>query len=222
MWADGGVYDVSNLTSLINSIWILKSRWYDLAIVCWWWNIWRFRDMQHLNLSRVESDCLWIMATSMNASVLASSFRLHWIDSKAYVSPWYTIPEHSSIFSAKEAWLYLKQWGVVVCWWWTWRPYATTDSAGVVRWLELNCDIVVKCSTVDGIYNKDPREHADAIKYDTLTHEQAVKEWLKVMDQAALWLARQENIDICVCHMDSIQSIWTDTWTWTVISSASC
>lgn len=218
-WSDWSVYDVACLEKIVKNVLSLQGRWYEIAIVCWWWNIWRFRDMQHLELPRVESDCLGIMATSMNASVLASSFKLQWWVAASFVSPWYTIPEHSRLFCVADANEYIWTWWIAICWWWTGHTHSTTDLAWVLRWLELSCDIVVKCSTVDGVYTKDPKKHADATRYDHLSHEQAVKEWLKVMDQAALWLARQENIDLCVCHMDAIESFWTDSWVWTTISS---
>jgi uridylate kinase len=99
---------------------------------------------------------------------------------------------------------------VVVCVGGTGNPYATTDSASVLRALELQCDCVVKATKVDGIYDKDPYKYTDAVRYDILPLEVALHKNLRVMDQTAIALAHDENMPIFVCRIEDIHLIGTD------------
>lgn len=92
----------------------------------------------------------------------------------------------------------------------TGNPYFSTDSAAVLRALELQCDCVVKATKVDGIYDKDPKKHNDAIRYDILSLEEALHKNLHVMDQAAIALAHDEDMPIFVCRIEDIHLIGTE------------
>lgn len=83
----------------------------------------------------------------------------------------------------------------------TGNPYFTTDSAGVLRALEINADIVIKATKVDGVYDKDPMIHSDAIKYNTLTYDEVLTKNLRVMDAAGIALAKEDNKLIMVLNM---------------------
>ena len=80
----------------------------------------------------------------------------------------------------------------------TGNPYFTTDSAAALRALELGCDVILKATDVDGVYDKDPGTHADAKKYDDLSLQEAIENNLGVMDQAALSLCRDQKLPIVV------------------------
>jgi uridylate kinase len=83
------------------------------------------------------------------------------------------------------------------------RPYVTTDTAAVVLGLEIDCDIVIKTTKVDGVYDKDPEKYKDAIKFDTLTFQQAVENPdIKIMDKAAMGLASEQNMPIVICKLE--------------------
>ena len=111
----------------------------------------------------------------------------------------------------------LSVWSIIVCGWGTWNPYATTDSWAVLRALELWCDAVVKVTTVDWVYDKDPNVHTDAKKYSSLTHADAVKQWLNVMDMSAFWMAKENWLAIYVCEFNGVATLWTDGFTGTYI-----
>jgi uridylate kinase len=74
----------------------------------------------------------------------------------------------------------------------------------VIRALEFDCDIMIKCTSVDGVYNQDPRTHTDATKYDHITYKQALNEQLKVMDMSAFGMAQENNLTSFVCHIKDI------------------
>jgi uridylate kinase len=83
----------------------------------------------------------------------------------------------------------------------TGNPYFTTDSAGVLRALEIDADLIIKATKVDGVYDKDPVIYPDAVKYDTLTYDDVLKQGLRVMDAAGIALAKEDNKPIKVLNM---------------------
>ncbi len=83
----------------------------------------------------------------------------------------------------------------------TGNPYFTTDSAGVLRALEIDADVIIKATKVDGVYNKDPVVHADAVKFDTLTYDDVLAKNLRVMDAAGIALAKEDAKPIMVLNM---------------------
>ena len=113
-------------------------------------------------------------------------------------------------FIRRRALRHLEKGRVVISVGGTGNPYFSTDSAAVLRALELQCDCVVKATKVDGIYDKDPKKHADAVRYDILSLEEALHKNLRVMDQAAIALAHDENMPIFVCRIEDIHLIGTE------------
>ena len=79
-----------------------------------------------------------------------------------------------------------------------------------MRALELSCEVVVKATKVDGIYDKDPKKHDNATRYDILSLEEALHKNLRVMDQSAIALANDEGMPIYVCHIDDIDKILSE------------
>jgi uridylate kinase len=129
------------------------------------------------------------------------------------------IPRVAETFIRRRALKHLNKQRVVICVAWTWNPYFTTDSAAVLRALELNCDFMVKWTKVDGVYDKDPEKHEDAIKYDILNIDEALEKWLRILDQSAIALAKDEWLDIFVTKIENIDKIWTTDIKWTTIIS---
>lgn len=83
----------------------------------------------------------------------------------------------------------------------TGNPYFTTDSAGVLRALEIEAEVIIKATKVDGVYDKDPEKHADAVKYDRLTYHDVLTKGLRVMDAAGISLAQEDDKPIMVLNM---------------------
>ena len=90
---------------------------------------------------------------------------------------------------------------VVICAAGTGNPYFTTDTTAALRGMELQCDAIVKATKVDGIYDKDPAKHPDAVKFDTITYDETLTRRLGVMDATAFALVRDANVPIIVCRM---------------------
>ena len=83
----------------------------------------------------------------------------------------------------------------------TGNPYFTTDTAAVLRALESEADVIMKATKVDGVYNKDPEKHSDAVKYEGLTYSEVLQKDLRVMDASAISLAREEKLPVLVFNM---------------------
>jgi uridylate kinase len=83
----------------------------------------------------------------------------------------------------------------------TGNPFFTTDTGATLRGVQINADVVIKATKVDGVYNKDPNLFDDAIKFDTLSYEQALEDKIKVMDDTSIALAKDNSIPIIVCDM---------------------
>lgn len=89
----------------------------------------------------------------------------------------------------------------------TGNPYFTTDSAGVLRALEIDADIIIKATKVDGVYDKDPVQHSDAVKYETLSYDDVLTKNLRVMDAAGIALAKEDAKPIMVLNMTTSGNI---------------
>ena len=83
-------------------------------------------------------------------------------------------------------------------------PFFTTDTASATRSVELACDMMVKCTNVDAVYDKDPKQYPDATKYEKVSYDEVLTKNLRVMDQTSVAFARDHSLPVAVCHIDSI------------------
>ena len=103
----------------------------------------------------------------------------------------------------------------------TGNPYFTTDTAATLRANEMNCEAIFKGTKVDGVYDKDPKKHADAVRYDNVTYDEVLQKHLNVMDASAIALARDNNLPIVVFSLDEpggFRSILAGTGTYTRVA----
>ena len=170
-------------------------------------NIWRARDTEPLGVERVASDYLGMAATMFNASVMAAQLNQMGVSSVVHSAGGMHIPNNTTPYEMRSARQDLDVGKVVFCTCGAGNPYHTTDSGAVLRAIELGCSLVVKATKVDGIYDSDPMTNPDAVKFTELTLQQAIEKGLKIMDQTALALARDQHLPIFVCHMDQLTQI---------------
>jgi uridylate kinase len=168
----------------------------EVVVVCGGGNIWRYRDTKESGIERTSSDAMGMLATIMNSVGLQSG--LESLGQFTRVCSAIDIPQLAEPYLRRRAIRHLEKGRVVVCAGGTGNPFFTTDSAAALRASELNCDVILKATNVDGIYDKDPDEHKDAIKYDALSYDEALEKQLKIMDQAAFSLCRDQKLPIRV------------------------
>lgn len=187
----------------------------QIVVVIWWWNIFRWVAWAAKWIDRWTADYMWMLATIMNWMALWDSIEKNW--NEVRIMSALEIPRVAETFIRRRAIKHLEKQRVVICVAWTWNPYFTTDSAAVLRALELNCDFMVKWTKVDGVYDKDPAKFSDAKRYDKLNVNEALEKWLRILDQSAIALAKDEKLDIIVTKIENIDNIWTNKLVWTKI-----
>ncbi len=168
----------------------------QVVIVVGGGNIWRYRDTKDSGIERTASDAMGMLATVMNSVALQSALEAR--GSETRVLSAIDIPQLAEPFIKRRAQRHLEKNRIVICGGGTGNPYFTTDSAAALRALELQCDVLLKATNVDGVYNKDPRTNPDAKKYDQLSYQDALEQHLQVMDQAAFSLCQEQKLPIVV------------------------
>lgn len=159
-------------------------------------NIWRYRDTADSGIERTASDTMGMLATIMNGVALQAALESLGMHSR--VASAIQVPQVAEPYIRRRCIRHLEKGRVVICAGGTGNPFFTTDSAAALRALELQCDVVLKATNVNGIYDKDPDDHPDAVMYDTLTFQEAIEKHLNVMDQAAFSLCQDQNLPIRV------------------------
>lgn len=151
-------------------------------------------------VQRVTADNIGMMATMMNAIALADVFESVGLPARALTN--IKADQVADQFTHRRALSHLHKGRVVIVAGGIGRPYLTTDTAAVSLALELECDVILKATKVDGVYDSDPMKNAEAVRFNTLTYQQALEQPdIKVMDQAALGLALDHSQDLIVFEL---------------------
>lgn len=170
-----------------------------VAIVTGAGNLFRARMRETFGLDQVNADTVGMTAIDVNALMLQEVLRSKGVRAQALSA----IGGNKFIpaYSVDEARRLLAQGAVVVCGGGTGEPYVTTDSAGVQRAIELDCEVVLKASNVDGVYDSDPDDNPLAKRYQNLAYDQALENNLAVMDREAFAMARDHHLPIVVYRL---------------------
>ena len=157
-------------------------------------------------IKRVTADHMGMLGTMINALGLTDIFEKQGVKTRC-VSNIYA-EQVAEKFVHRLVEKHLKRDRVVIVAGGVGRPYFTTDTAAVALGLELKCEIVLKATKVDGVYDKDPAKHKDAKKIDHLTHQQAVADGaIKIMDKAALGLAMEQKMPLLIFNAETTGNI---------------
>jgi len=172
----------------------------QIAIVIGGGNI--FRGVSSPNeKDRVQADYMGMLATVINGLALQST--LENIDVPTRFQTAIKIEAIAEPYIKRKAVRHLEKGRVVIFGCGTGNPFFTTDSAAVLRAIEINANIILKGTRVDGIYNKDPEKNTSAIKFDTLSFKEVLKKGLKVMDSTAFTLSQENELPIIVFDMNT-------------------
>jgi uridylate kinase len=168
----------------------------EVAIVIGGGNIFRGAQAKTLGMERTPADHVGMLATLLNAIVLQQALEKVECDSRIMSA--IACHEMAEVYSWKNAHAYLGQGIVLIFAGGTGNPYFTTDSAAVLRALEVRAELVLKVTKVDGIYDRDPKLDEKAIKFDQISYNDVLSYQLKVMDATAVALARDNRLPIRV------------------------
>lgn len=160
-------------------------------------NIVRGAQIAGHGIKRVTGDHMGMLATMINALALTDIFEHHGVATRCLSNIFAEQVAEKFVFRLAEK--HLEKGRVVVVAGGAGRPYMTTDTAAVVLALEMDCEVVLKATKVDGVYDKDPAKHDDAEKLDTVTHDQALANAdIQVMDKAAMGLAMEHGMKLII------------------------
>lgn len=166
----------------------------QIGIVVGGGNFWRGRSSGEME--RTCADKIGMLATVMNCLALADA--LEQVGVPAEVQTSIVMPQVAPAFTRNDAVRAMEQGKVVLFGGGTGCPFFSTDTASALRAIETGCDIMFKATMVDGVYDKDPKKHTDAVKYDTLTFSEVLEKKLAVMDGTAATLCRENGLPILV------------------------
>ncbi len=176
----------------------------EIAVVVGGGNIFRGVNSASIGVERVTGDHMGMLATVINALALRSALEDADVPARVQSAiPMHTVCEQ---FIRERAERHLRRGRVLLLAGGTGNPYFTTDSAAALRASELGCDALFKATQVDGVYSADPRETPDATRYDSLAYREVLERDLKVMDAAAVALARDSHIPILVFSLHNAGS----------------
>lgn len=180
----------------------------EVVVVVWGGNIFRGIELEAGGFDRTTGDHMGMLGTIINWLAIGEAIEAQWVDARVMSA----IPAErvSETFIRRRALSHIEKGRVVVCVWGTGNPYFTTDSCAVLRGLELGCDVVVKATKVDGIYNKDPKKYPDAVRHNELQMHEVLSGDIRVMDQSSIALAHDEGIPIYVCRIEDIDTLATE------------
>ena len=168
----------------------------QIAIVIGGGNIYRGLSGAQNGIDRVQADYMGMLATVINGLALQNA--LESIDTPTRLQTAIKMESIAEPFIKRKATRHLEKGRVVIFGSGTGNPYFTTDSAAVLRAIEINADVILKGTRVDGIYNEDPEKNKKAIKFDDISFEETIKKGLKIMDTTAFTLSKENKLPIIV------------------------
>jgi len=192
--------DPNRLNDYAKEIKALQLSGTEIAIVIGGGNIFRGVSGASKGMDRVQADYMGMLATVINGLALQSA--LENIDVPTRLQTAIKIEAIAEPFIKRKATRHLEKNRVVIFGSGTGNPYFTTDSAAVLRAIEINADVILKGTRVDGIYNEDPEKNKSAIKFDTLSFDEVLKKGIKVMDTTAFTLSQENKLPIIVFDMN--------------------
>jgi len=173
----------------------------EIAIVIGGGNIFRGLSGSKDGIDRVQADYMGMLATVINGLALQNA--LENLNIPTRLQSAIKMESVAEPFIKRRATRHLEKGRVVIFASGTGNPYFTTDSAAVLRAIEINADVILKGTRVDGIYNEDPEKNKEAIKFDDISFEDTIRKGLKIMDTTAFTLSKENKLPIIVFDMNT-------------------
>ena len=189
-------HDFETLKGIAEDIKAAHERGIEVCVVVGGGNIYRGSDAARLGMQRAQADYMGMMATIINA--LALQYVMEQTGLYTRVQSAVSVTSICEPFIRRRALRHMQKGRVVIFAAGIGNPFFTTDSAAVLRAVEMKCDCIFKGTKVDGVYDKDPYKNPDAKRYKEITYTDVLRDNLKVMDMAAIAVARENNLPIKV------------------------
>lgn len=176
----------------------------QIGIVVGGGNFWRGRSSG--SMDRTRADHIGMLATTMNALAVADTLEAMGVDVRVQTA--IEMRQIAEPYIRNKAVRHFEKGRVVIFGCGTGSPYFSTDTAASLRAAEINADVMLKATNVDGVYDKDPNKFDDAVKFNTLTHAEVVEKGYGVMDSTAAALCKDNNIPILVFNLQDPENIF--------------
>ena len=199
----GHGFDFNVMNNICSAIKTVVDAGAEVGIVVGGGNFWRGRSSG--SMDRTRADSIGMLATVMNSLALQQGFLD--IGVEARVMSAVQIVGVVETFVRDEAVRHLEKGRVVIFAGGTGNPLFSTDSGAALRAVQINADVLLKATNVDGIYDKDPNKFDDAVKFDTITHNELLERHLKVMDTAAAAICQESDLPILVFNLNNTANI---------------
>jgi uridylate kinase len=200
LMSPGETIDPVQLSAYAKEIKSVVEKGVEVGIVIGGGNIFRGAIGESNGIDRVQGDYMGMLATVING--MALQWALGKINIRSHVLSGLVVDKVSESMTRRRATKYLEHGEVIIICGGTGNPFFTTDSAAVLRALEIKAGVVLKGTRVDGVYNADPEKNPGAVKYDHLTFAEAIGKGLKVMDLTAFTLCRDNDLSIIVFNFN--------------------
>jgi uridylate kinase len=173
----------------------------EVGVVVGGGNIFRGAGLAAAGLDRVVGDHMGMLATVMNALALRDNMQQQGIN--ASVMSGLEMPQVCDKYTQREARSRISNGEIAIFAAGTGSPYFTTDTGASLRAIEIQADLMIKATKVDGIYDKDPVKHNDAVRYEILNYNEAIDKRLAVMDVAAMIMCNDNKLNMVVCNINT-------------------
>ena len=193
--------DSTRLNDYANEIKKIQQAGVEVAIVIGGGNIFRGVSLNNAGLDRVQSDYMGMLGTIINGLALQSA--LENIEVPTRLQTAIKIEAVAEPYIKRKAVRHLEKGRVVIFSAGTGNPFFTTDSAAVLRAIEINAEVIIKGTRVDGIYNTDPEKNKEAIKFESLSFNEVLHKGIKVMDTTAFTLSKENKLPIIVFDINT-------------------
>jgi uridylate kinase len=197
--------DPNSIQKIAQKIKNLASKNVQIGIVIGGGNIFRGISAELNGMDRVPADYLGMLATIMNSVALQSALEQNGCDTRVMSA--LSITQLAEPYIRRRATRHLEKNRIVIFGGGTGNPYFTTDTAAVLRGIEIGADIIIKATKVDGIYSSDPLKDKNAVKFDKLTFKEVIEKELRVMDLTAFTLCKENNLPIAVLSINKENSL---------------
>src|SRR3954464_14579737 len=203
---DGYWLDPQTLSALAQDVVQATQAGFEIALVVGGGNIIRGAGMSAAGwIDRATADSMGMLATVMNSLALETALNAAGVSARTMSAV--SMPTICETYARQPALHYLERGQVIVLAGGTGNPFFTTDTSAVLRAAELRCDAVLKATQVDGVYSSDPKSDRNAVRFERLSHDEAIQRDLKVMDTAAFALARENRLTVIVGSVHAPSSV---------------
>jgi uridylate kinase len=197
--------DAKMLTLYATEIKKLVDKNVEVALVIGGGNIYRGMKAEDMGIDRVQGDYMGMLATVINGMALQAAIEA--VGLKTRLMTGIKMEEVAEPYIKRRATRHLEKGRVVIFGAGTGNPYFTTDTAAALRAIEINADVILKGTRVDGIYTSDPEKDKNAVKYDKITFEEVYEKGLNIMDLTAFTLCKENKLPIIVFDMNTVGNL---------------